>query len=335
MRQPQFAVCRAFRPAFLGFSALGLLAAQPAWAQGAGSSQEEQLFDEGDAEGGEVDEEGGEQEDAVEEEPLEEVSGEAELAAEGADEEGAEPGPLTADEAEVSGRPASVGEPTSYSGRFEVGWVWTLASKAVELRFGPYDPQLDEGTAEPTLSDFFGSDKRYQLGLELDWRFAEIRSIGSVAAGFGIGYTRRTGPDPAAEDGSQLQDRRMRLLPMHVALVFRLDSLMQQLEFPLVPYGKLGVGYVHWSIGRKGSSDELGAVERVSRGSGDAVGLYSALGGMLLLDIFDESAARKLDEQVGIENSYWFLEWSKSSLEDDNGFALGASSWVTGLALQM
>ena len=72
-------------------------------------------------------------------------------------------------------------------------------------------------------------------------------------------------------------------------------------------------------------------------GSGISYGPQFALGGMLLLDRIDPDAAMEMDNEMGINNSYVFIEWYDSFL---NGFGsggqlqVGTNTWVLGLAFR-
>jgi hypothetical protein len=55
---------------------------------------------------------------------------------------------------------------------------------------------------------------------------------------------------------------------------------------------------------------------------------------MLLLDVLEPSAARAMDAETGVNNSYLFIEWSVSDFGGDQ-MNVGSNTWVTGLAFEM
>ena len=130
-------------------------------------------------------------------------------------------------------------------GRFESG-----QSLAVELRFGPYPPAVDEefGGATP-FADTFGNDTRFLFGFEVDWQLLRIPGFGSLAPGFGWGFTSFSADAPLA-DGTGLSDQEtsLTIMPMYLVGVMRVDVLARETDIPLVPYAKLGVGYALWWV---------------------------------------------------------------------------------------
>ena len=208
---------------------------------------------------------------------------------------------------------------------------------ALELRFGPYRPRID--TAFPQSRPFekvFGDDNRVFFGVEFDWQALRIPNVGTLGPGFGWGYTHFGAPalltgtnTPSAENTT------LAVMPMYAVAVFRVD-VARETQIPLVPYAKAGFGYALWWTGNDlGTSTRDGVV-----GRGKSFGTQMALGGMLLLDNFDEHAASELDGEVGINNTYVFFEWMFSNLDNfgssnPSALRVGTSSWVLGLAFEM
>jgi hypothetical protein len=58
---------------------------------------------------------------------------------------------------------------------------------------------------------------------------------------------------------------------------------------------------------------------------------------MLLLDFFDPDAALEVDNSVGVNNSYFFIEWYVSKLDgfDGSKMQVGTNTWMLGLALEI
>ena len=213
---------------------------------------------------------------------------------------------------------------------------------AFELRFGSYAPQIDD---DPRLHGrpyqvAFGGDRAAYFGLELDWQATRIPYLGTLGPGVSWGYVHKTataafaqGPNAGQPSGEQTH---LTIMPMYAMAVLRIDVLMRELEIPLVPYLKAGLGYALWS-----ATNDLG----VSRsrdgvlGHGHSTGTHLAFGGMLLLDPLDRSAALGFDEEMGVNHSYLFFEWQMPSLNGQLPGAgtqmhVGTSSWVLGLALE-
>jgi hypothetical protein len=205
---------------------------------------------------------------------------------------------------------------------------------AIELRFGPYHPSVDNNFPTPgPYAQAFGADnKPFFGGFEFDWQALRIPWVGSLGPGFGWGYTKSSAQATKVSNGQpSAEETTLTIMPMYAVAVLRVDVLARQTAIPLVGYGKAGVGYGLWWSG-----NDIG-----TQGKGHSWGTQFGLGGMLLLDAFDEHAAVELDNEWGINNTYLFFEWVVSDL---NGFSsspnlsvlnIGTNSWVLGLAIEM
>lgn len=218
---------------------------------------------------------------------------------------------------------------------------------AVELRFGPYAPRVDDSADSAVRDGFFGEKKRFQFGFEVDAQLWRAPYVGTLGLGLGWGYTRWSAtnkpctpesscaveppPDPEVPTDSRPEDigqkTTFNIMPMYAVGVLRVDVLARELNIPLVGYGKFGLGYALWWI-----NDGTGIADFNGEAAKDtSVGTHAALGGMFLLDVLEPSAGRELDSAAGINNSYVFFEWSVS---DYNRMNVGTSTWVTGLAAE-
>jgi hypothetical protein len=205
---------------------------------------------------------------------------------------------------------------------------------AFELRFGPYRPHVDDEFPQTKpYETAFGADRHpFYIGIEVDWQALRIPKIGSLGAGLGWGYTSTSGTAKIAATGApSAEQTSLSIMPMYGVGVFRLDFLARETAIPLVAYGKAGLGYGLWW-----SSNDIR-----TQGKGHTWGTHFALGGMLLLDAFDEHAAVELDNEWGINSTYFFFEWMLAQLDgiskttDHSVMNIGTSTWVMGLAIEM
>jgi hypothetical protein len=215
---------------------------------------------------------------------------------------------------------------------------------ALELRFGPYSPRVDdefEGGAHPHET-FFGTDRRLMTQLEFDYQF--LTRFGSAAVGLSIGYFHEKGDaliesqrpneqSPFAGDKTELS-----LYPAALLLVYRADQLWTRLGVPLVPYGKIGLNYTFWSVyNGNGEVARAGALGLSGRGRGGTRGWQMAAGLALALDFIDSGSARELDSETGVNHTYLFAEWDKyqvSGLGQAGRLHVGDSTWVAGLMFE-
>ncbi len=209
---------------------------------------------------------------------------------------------------------------------------------AVELRFGPYAPGVDEefeGTGRTPFADHYGDDTRWLIGFEVDWQLLEIPGVGTLGPGIGMGFTKMTGQGFLGDGTVADQETTLSILPMYAVGVFRADAVWRQTPVPLAPYIKAGLGYAMWW-----TNDGLGVprAEDGSQGEDTSWGLQWALGVSLLLDVFDPRSAANLDASSGVNNSYVFLEWYNSDLDGfgaGDHMQVGTSTWMAGITLEM
>jgi hypothetical protein len=203
---------------------------------------------------------------------------------------------------------------------------------AVEFRFGRYVPNADEGLNGTPYLDTFGSGNRYYFGLEFDWQLLRIPYLGTLAPGFGIGYTKSTAKALLESGGVSGQETALEILPMYLVAVLRADVVARETPIPLVPYAKLGVGFAFWRASDAGEGANVDGVD----GHGHSYGPQFALGGMLMLDAFDPTDARTADANIGLNHSYVFGEWYVSKLDGFGGDQLqvGTNTWTLGLAFE-
>jgi hypothetical protein len=205
---------------------------------------------------------------------------------------------------------------------------------ALELRFGPYHPNVDDEFPQTKpYATAFGENRRpFYMGLEFDWQLFRIPKVGTISPGLGWGYTNTSGTATLVSSGMpSAEQTSLSIMPMYGVGVFRLDVLARETAVPLVGYVKAGLGYGLWWSG-----NDLGAQSK-----GHTWGTHFALGGMLLLDALDEHSAVELDNEWGINNTYFYFEWMKANLDgfthagDHSVLNIGTSTWVLGLAIEM
>ena len=226
---------------------------------------------------------------------------------------------------------------------------YTSQHFAMELRFGPYRPNVDDNLSVPVYDAFFGDKTRFMMGFEFDWQVWRAPHVGTIGVGLGWGYTQVSGANKVPEgapapsnDVPITQESTLNIMPFYAVAVARIDVLSRDLHVPLVPYGKFGFSYARWwvknGIGLAHSdppdspNNPTGAPQ--VPGKDASTGTQAALGIMLQLDWLERHAATTLDNETSINNSYLFFEWSASDYPGDQ-MDVGSSNWVTGLAVEM
>jgi hypothetical protein len=211
-----------------------------------------------------------------------------------------------------------------------VGWTYAVDPIFVpspemftlELRVGTYRPDLGRA-----FSDSFGGDLGPMLGVELDLHVFRIPYLGPLAVGASFGWAEWSGPARAATPGGpNVGDTGLSSIQLNVLAVLRVDGLARYLAVPLIVSGKIGPDVGFWQTGAGG----------VTQADGWSVGLRWAAQIALELDFLELRAARRLDDEWGINHTEVFFEffgstmgqWATDQLPIGTGLA-----WTAGLGL--
>jgi hypothetical protein len=202
----------------------------------------------------------------------------------------------------------------------------------VELRFGPYRPNVDSefadrGQSARPYEEVFSNSRHLMTQLEIDHHL--VHRGGTWAAGVGIGYFNVT----AAALSQNLQSRSgdatgLRLIPLSAVLIYRADTLRERWGSPIVPYAKLGLDCTLWRIADTSQPDI----------SGRTFGWHAAAGLTVDLSPLDPDAAAEMDRESGVNQTALFIEVARYSLDGfGSGSALhvGDTTWFAGLMLEL
>ncbi|HET6146967.1 MAG TPA: MXAN_2562 family outer membrane beta-barrel protein [Polyangia bacterium] len=206
--------------------------------------------------------------------------------------------------------------------------TWNL-----ELRFGPYYPNVDSeladrGQSARPFAQVFGSQQRLMAGLELD-RQVSHRG-GTWAVGFGVGFYRAKaaalGADHLTRSGDETS---FRIVPLSLRAVYRADGLRTRFGSPVIPYAKLGLGCALWSVSDTAKSGSI---------SGRTLGWNAAGGVTLDLSFLDPGGVRTMDQETGVNQFAIFFEVAHDALEgfgSSSVLRVGDTTWLGGLMLEM
>ena len=207
---------------------------------------------------------------------------------------------------------------------------------ALELRFAPYHPQIDD---EPDLNgktpyaNSFGDVARFYFGIEFDWQAFRIPFLGTLGPGVGLGRVG-AGRHVTTVSGRESADNTdLTIYPLYAVAVLRADVLFRNYGFPLVPYGKVGVATGIW---RATNSAGTSSSDNVS-GKGVTWGEHFALGLSFMLDAIDPGASRNMDNATGINSTSIFFEgtfFNLNGIGQDHALRVGSTNWTAGLAFE-
>jgi hypothetical protein len=191
---------------------------------------------------------------------------------------------------------------------------------ALELKIGPYVPDVDDEAFE----DIYHDDSGLMLGLELEVIAFRLKDILYLNGGAGIGYADYTGPArEVGTDEETGEEADFDIVPLSLKGVLRIDALARLLDIPFIFTGKLGYAWFIWDD-EKGNQDIADGISH---------GLVWAGQLALDLDFFDRAAARMLDDEWGINHSFLFFE--VYGVDTREGLELDETTWSAGLGFIM
>ncbi|HEY5283888.1 MAG TPA: MXAN_2562 family outer membrane beta-barrel protein, partial [Polyangia bacterium] len=250
-------------------------------------------------------------------------------------------GVLTAGQAHATG--AYLG-PTILEEDPEEEWHGSPREYAIEMRFGLYRPNIDSefsGKGDKPQAYIFGNKRRPMWQMELDWEF--LQEFGTLSLGGVIGYYKenaractQAGLDATPPSCVRSGDNTgLRLIPLAVLLVYRMDEAARRWNIPLVPYAKIGLNYTIWTV--TNGDGNVASAPGGGHGQGGTMGWQASVGLALQLDFLDPSASRGFDADTGVNHTYAFFELdhiNSSGLYRKDVLRVGDDTWFAGLMFE-
>jgi hypothetical protein len=192
----------------------------------------------------------------------------------------------------------------------------TPRSMMVELRVEAYSPEIDSAFESATpYEDAFGTEFMWGFGGYIDYQL--FQGYGSLAIGAGISYKSITGEASEADSDDETQ---LHMAPLTLGLTYRFDMLAQRWAIPIVPYIKGGLTYAIWWVtngkGDIANTRNPGSPYEERTGWSGTWGLNFGGGVQFLLDVFSDRMAATMDNEMGVNSSYLFVEYMRHSLND-------------------
>jgi hypothetical protein len=181
---------------------------------------------------------------------------------------------------------------------------------AFEFKLGPYRPDND------AQRQVFSGDRGWLLSLELDVTLFHIPYVGQINAGAGWGWAKYDAKALLAAGGGRSgESTKLIIYPMSALAVLRIDSLARYTPVPLTFAGKIGYDFVRW-VASTGKRDEADGLNK---------GLRWGVQGAFELDFFDIQAARRMDDEWGINHTFLLFEYYESMTKGtgDRSFSFG------------
>lgn len=198
-------------------------------------------------------------------------------------------------------------------------WVPTPEGFTFELRVGGYQPSFGG-----RFSENFGGDIGPFIGAELDIHIWRVPYLGPLAVGLSFGWAEWDGAGRRAGTSQASGRTGLSMINFNALAVWRIDGLARHLHVPIVLTGKIGPDFGYWETG-----------ESRTIGTGFSIGLRWAAQIALELDFLEPRAARRLDDEWGINHTEIFFELFGSTMgEHTTQLELGTPlAWVVGLGM--
>ncbi len=209
----------------------------------------------------------------------------------------------------------------------------TPKSGMVEFQFGFFKPNIDSEsslTGKP-YKDIFG-DSGFVYGFESGTNI--FSGYGTFSLSWGISKFSVSGKGIYTETGLESKDKtELTLIPIELnVLNYSLDIFQEKFGFPLVLFVKAGFSYTFWRV-TNGIGDTSEFENKEAKGG--KYGYQYSLGLRFLLDFLDSGTADDFDRDMGVNDSYIFIEYFGSKVDNfgEKGFDLGGSYLTFGLSL--
>jgi hypothetical protein len=182
---------------------------------------------------------------------------------------------------------------------------------AFEFKLGPYLP------GNSGQKQAFKGDDGWLLSLEVDVTCWHIPYLGQLNVGAGWGWAKYDGKATDTSGNKTSETTSLTIYPLSALGVLRVDTLARYTSVPLTFAGKIGYDLVRWTAATGKRTDANGLNK----------GLRWGMQAAFELDFFDHTAARRLDEEFGINHTFVMVEYFGSETKGTGGrsfsFGLG------------
>ena len=196
---------------------------------------------------------------------------------------------------------------------------WSPEGYLLSLGIGAYRP--DPG--DPLFDLVYPSGNGPLILVEFDFHLYRIPFIGPIGLGFAGGWAGYSGlacrADTIVGDTCETstEGTKFSVLPLNIMVVLRIDALARKTAVPFVFTGKIGYNSVFFSENISGN-----------KSGGRSHGFGWALQWVLELNFISERRANALDEDWGINSSFFFFEFAGS--DANNRAPVGDKFYFTG-----
>jgi len=189
------------------------------------------------------------------------------------------------------------------------------------VRYGPISFANEDVTA------VLGETENQVLWFEFGPRLFP-RKLQQLDLTVGVGRLREPGKLVNIQGASSGEESKLRAFPLAADLTLR-GKIGAWEDQPIVPYATAGLDYWLWAedTNVNGDRSDDGLV------AGGKAGYHWAVGGNILLDIFDRDRASLLRARTGIDDSWLTFEYRDQTVGDGEGFDFNGT--VIGVGLKV
>lgn len=204
------------------------------------------------------------------------------------------------------------------------------------IKFAPYTPDIDsEFDGVGPFERTFGAKAGLMTQFELERFF--LYPLGQLGVSAMVGLQIKSNEAfEEAEDGSLRradgEKTGFKLVPTAISAVYRFTELDTRFGIPIVPYGKLGLSYYYWVITKP--NGDVSETMDDGKGKGGSLGWQGSLGFAIRAERFDETAARSLRNEFGVEHAGLYAELSYAKVDgfgSDTKLSVGDFTWFAGV----
>ncbi|MCK6528971.1 hypothetical protein L6R50_15890 [Myxococcota bacterium] len=178
------------------------------------------------------------------------------------------------------------------------------------------------------------ADSGLATAFQLTFGWVPISRYVDVEMELGIAYAGRCGSAVNVETSEQSADRvLLKMFPLSAGVLLGIDPVP---EFPIVPFGRVGIEVVPWSetdaeVTLSSDDSPLGEICGASGGGSTTRGAewtwHAGFGLQILLDRIEPARASALDAKAGINDTYLVLEARRASTLARSAGGVDLTSW--------
>ena len=181
-----------------------------------------------------------------------------------------------------------------------------------EVSLSGYRPRIDAefGSVATPYHDAFGGGRG--LMFRTDVAYSIFSNYGSLDIGIGSGYFEKYGKGLLPDGTRSADSTALKIVPTRLSLTYRFDLLAVQYSIPLAPYARVSFDRYWWWVDNGAGN----TAQADTAGKGATNGYSFSAGVAFMLNFLDPALSRDMDRETGINQTYVFVDFTKSYIAD-------------------